>query len=157
MAFAYHRSLAPMLWVFVALASAELVIVHLLLVLWKPWLAWTLSALSFATIGWIVGVILSFRRRPVRIADGALVMRAGALKRIVVPLDRVAGLRAGWSAADLKRRDVLNLALLAWPNVVVELTEPIAMRGRPIRAIAHKLDDPAAFAAALRGLERADG
>jgi hypothetical protein len=146
-----------MLWVFVALASAELVIVHLVLVLWKPWLAWTLSALSFATIVWTVGVILSFRRRPVRIADGTWVRRAGALKRIAVPLDRIAGLRAGWSAADLKRRDVLNLALLAWPNVVVELTEPITMRDRPIRAIAYKLDDPAAFAAALRGLERTDG
>jgi hypothetical protein len=157
MTFAYHRSLAPMLWVFVALAGAELVIVHLLLVLWKPWLAWTLSVLSLATIAWIVGIILSFRSRPVCIADGVLVMRAGALKSIAVPLDRVAGLRDGWSAADLKRPDTLNLALLAWPNVFVELTEPLARGRRAIHAIAHKLDDPTAFAAALDGLGRADG
>jgi len=62
-----------------------------------------------------------------------------------------------WTAEELKRREVLNLALLAWPNVMVEVDPPVRVRRRAIGAIAHKLDDPAAFAAAIRALERGDG
>ena len=45
---------------------------------------------------------------------------------------------------------MLNLSLLAYPNVLVVLAEPVAgRRGRPIRAIAHRLDDPSAFVEAV--------
>jgi len=156
-AFPYHRGLAPTLWMFIAIAAVELLIVHFLIGAWAPWLAATLSAISLAVIGWIAALVLSFRRLPVRIDGDILLMRVGMLRSVAVPLDRVAGLRAAWTAEELKRREVLNLALLAWPNVMVEVDPPVRVRRRAIGAIAHKLDDPAAFAAAIRALERGDG
>jgi len=33
--FSYHRSIAPMMWVFVALASVELLVVHFLISFWS--------------------------------------------------------------------------------------------------------------------------
>ena len=155
--FAYHRGLAPTLWMFIAIAAVELLIVHFLIGAWAPWLAATLSAISLAAIGWIAALVLSFRRRPVRIDGDIPLLQVGMLRSVAVPLDRVAGLRAAWTAEELKRREVLNLALLAWPNVMVEVDPPVRVRRRAIGAIAHKLDDPAAFAAAIRALERGDG
>jgi hypothetical protein len=148
-AFSYHRAIAPMLWAFVAIALVELIVVHLLLAHWSRTAALILSALSLASILWLVSVIRSFRRLPVLITPDALVMRVGTLKGATVPLSQVAGLRESWDAEWLRRRDVLNLALIAYPNVVVMLHGPLQMGRREVIAIAHRLDDPLAFTAAL--------
>lgn len=150
--FSYHRAVAPLLWIFVAVASVELVTVHLLVaLLWSRAAAAILSLLTLGSILWLVSVILSMRRLPVVLAEGMLTMRVGTLKGAVVPLASIAGLRGHWDAAVLKDRSVLNLALIAWPNVVVDLKLPLPGR-RGVRSIAHRLDDPAAFAAALERL-----
>lgn len=146
--FAYHRAVAPMLWVLVGLASIELLVVHLLLAHWSRTAAVILSALTFGSIVWLVGVIRSFRRLPVLLTADALVMRAGTLKGVTLPLNDIAGLRQQWGAAAMKRRNVLNLALIAYPNVVIDLRAPRVGR-RAITAVAHRLDDPVAFTAAL--------
>lgn len=147
-AFFYHRAIAPMLWVFVALASVELVVVHLFLSHWVPTAALILSALTLASVAWLVRAILRFPRLPVLLAPDALVMRVGTLKALTIPLTDVAGLRDAWDAEALRSRDVLNLALIAYPNVVIDLRRPHGRR-RPVMAIAHRLDDPTAFVAAL--------
>ena len=155
--FAYHRSVAPMMWVFVAIAATELAVVHFLVALWSPWVALALSMATFGSILWLIGVIRSFARLPVRIADEQLLMRVGTLKQVSTPLANIAGLAPSWDAAMLKQRDVINLALIAYPNVVVLLREPVlATRGRKVTKLAHRLDDPAAFAAALEGLGQGD-
>ncbi len=146
--FAYYRAVAPMMWVFVGLASIELIVVHLLVAMWRPWVALALSALSLLSILWLVSVIRSFKRLPVVIEDDRLVMRVGTLKRIDVPRDQVKGLRETWDAADLKARGVHKLSLIAYPNVVIDIDPPVGRRGR-VRAIGHRLDDPARFAPAL--------
>ena len=137
-----------MMLVFVGLASTELLVVHLLLSHWSRTAALLLSVLSFGSILWLVGAIRSFRRLPVLVTPDALVMRTGTLRSVTVPLADVAGLREHWDAAALKQRNVLNLALIAYPNVVVDLRTPRPGR-RAVVALAHRLDDPAAFAAAL--------
>ena len=158
MDFPYHRSLAPMMGVFLALAGIELVVVHLLVALWRPWVALLLSLFSLATIAWVVALIRSFKRLPVRIAGGILIMRAGNLHRMDIPLADVAGLRPAWDAAALRQRDVLNLAMIAYPNIVLDLRRPIRLgRRREIRAVAHRFDDPVAFARAIARLESAHG
>lgn len=146
--FPYHRSLAPMLWMFVLLAGTELFVVHFLVSFWSVPVALILSVLSLATIVWMIGLIRSLKRLPVRIADGKLVFRAGTLRCVETPLINIAGVRLHWSAEDLKAPGVLNLALIAYPNVIVDLVEPVPGR-RPVRAIAHRLDDGAAFVKAL--------
>lgn len=146
-----------MMWVFVAIAATELAVVHFLVALWSPWVALALSMATFGSILWLIAVIRSFARLPVRIADGQLLMRVGTLKQVATPLENVAGLAPSWDATLLKQRDTINLALIAYPNVVVLLRAPVAAsRGRMVTRIAHRLDDPAAFAAALEALGQGD-
>ena len=138
-----------MMWVFVCVAGVELVVVHLLVALWRPRVAAGLSVLTGAGVLWLIGVIRSFRRLPVLIKDDRLVMRVGTLARIDVPLAQVAGLRESWDAAALKRSGVRKLSLIAWPDIVVDIDPPLPGRRGPVRAVAHRLDDPAGFARAL--------
>ncbi|PZU09888.1 MAG: hypothetical protein DI605_08675 [Sphingomonas sp.] len=147
-----------MLWALVAISLVEMMVVHLLIALWSPALGLCLSLASLVLMIWLVRLIRSFPRLPVMVGEGGIVMRAGTLRRIDVPVALVAGLREEWSAETLKDRAIARLSLLAYPNIVIDLVEPIEMRGgRCIRAIAHRLDDPAAFSAALRQLQRAHG
>lgn len=149
MDFAYHRAVAPMLWVFVAIASVELVVVHLLASLLLDWrVAMVLSGLSLATVIWIVLLIRSFPRLPVRVAEGRVLMRIGTLRSAEFAVADIARVRRHWDGAELKRPGVLNLALIAYPNVLIDLRAPIPGR-KPIHAVGHRLDSPDAFVAAL--------
>ncbi len=119
--------------------------------LWRPAVSLLLSATSALALGWLVWAVLMMKRRPVSITADELVMQAGAIARVRIPLGQIAGLRTSWDAAAVKHRSVLNLGLLAYPNVVVDLVEARPGR-RGIMAVAHRLDDPVAFAAALERL-----
>lgn len=143
-----------MMWILVAIATVETLVVHLLVALWQPWVAALLSVVSVATIFWLIGAIRSFKTLPVEISDGQLVWRVGRLKSAVVPLDRVRGLKTEWSAVDLKRRDVLNCAMIAYPNTVVVLDEPVQVGRRTVSELGHRLDDPTGFATAICSLIR---
>lgn len=158
-AFTYHRSLGPMIGMLLGIAIIEILVVHLVVVAWLGW--WAALILGVFGLSLVMGLVVllrSFKRLPVTLVDGVLTMRAGALTSVTVPIAQIAGLRATWDAAALKQRDVLDLALASWPSVVVDLTEPLTLRqGRRITAIAHKLDDPAAFHAAIAALSRHDG
>jgi hypothetical protein len=158
LAFAYHRAVAPMLWVLVALAGCELLVAHVLVAIWSHRAAVILSLLSVSGIVWLVWAIWSFKAMPVLVAPDRLTLRVGRIKRIEVPIGVVAGLRASWDGAAIKHRSLLNLALVAYPNIVIDLHEPVMTGGplsRSIVAIAHRLDDPQAFAAALGAVLRA--
>jgi hypothetical protein len=149
--FSYTSGIAPMMWTFVAIAGVELVIVHFLLTFWSPLAAMLLSAATLVGIVWLVRGILRFARHPVRISGSELVMRVGTLKQVIVPLNNVAGTG---DVAGTDKRAMLNLALIAHPNIVVLLHEPIGRRGK-IRAIGHRLDDPGAFAKAIDAIGQA--
>lgn len=141
-----------MMWVFVAIASVELMVVHFLVAMWQPWLALIPSVVSLAAIIWLVTAIRSFRSLPVLIDGDRIILRAGRLKGVEIAPGDVAGLRGTWDAAVLKEPGVFNLALIAYPNVVVDLRGPVTVGRRTVRAVAHRLDDPAAFAAAIEAL-----
>ncbi|MDT8757862.1 hypothetical protein MZO42_04060 [Sphingomonas psychrotolerans] len=143
------------MWVFVGLACTELVVVHFLVALWDWRVALVLSLVSLVSVLWLIGVIRSFRRLPVVIGEGRVRLRAGRLKTIDVPLDQVAEIRTQWPGEDLKTREALNLALIAWPNIVIELRTPRPGR-RAIRRIGHRFDDPAAFQTALAAATQAE-
>lgn len=141
-----------MMWVLVGLSSIELVIIHLLVAAWWPRVAVVLSLLSAGGIVWLVAAIRAMKRRPVTIVDGVIEMRVGAIKSIEIPVATVTGLRSTWDRAALKDRSLLNLALIAYPNVVLDLDPPIAGRRRTIRAVAHRFDDPVAFTQVVEAL-----
>jgi hypothetical protein len=154
MSFSYHRGVAPMMWVLFGLAAVEAAVVHGLVALWNPWPALILSLLSLSAMAWLILFIRSLARCPVLLGDGMLSWRCGSLRRVDVPLAQLAGIREEWDAALVKARDTFNGALIAYPNIVVDLRTPIRLGRREIVRLAHRLDDPEAFAAALAGLLR---
>lgn len=149
-----YRSIVPSLWALVGVAAVELTVTHLVLAHWTVIGAVLLSILSAGLIGWLVLGIASMRHLPVLIGNHDLVMRAGRIKGARVPIAQIRGLRTDWGGDELKQRTVLNCALLSYPNVLVELTEPLRDR-RGTLAVAHRLDDPAGFALALEAVRSA--
>ena len=138
-----------MIWVLIGLSTIELVVVHLLLAHWWPRFAIVVAVLTLSGIVWLVISVRSFRRLPVLLDADRLLMRVGRLRSVSVSTTQILGLRASCDAATLKQRHVLNLALIAYPNTLVDLAEPVPIGRRKISTIAHRLDDPAGFAAAL--------
>ena len=138
-----------MLWAFAAIAVIELFVVHFLVSIWSVRLALVLSALTLASMVWLVLLIRSFRRLPVLLDEDSVLFRCGSLIAMQVPLGQIEAVRARFSSEALKSRSVLNLAMLSYPNVLVELRAPIPRGRRSIDRIAHRLDDPGGFVAAL--------
>lgn len=138
-----------MMWVLIALSSIELLVVHFLLSFWSWTAAAILSAVTLAAILWLVALVRSFKRLPVLVDEQWIEMRVGTIKVQRVPTANVAGVRGSFTADEIKRPAVLNLALIAWPNVLLELKEPMAGKRRDVQAVAHRLDDPPGFIAAV--------
>lgn len=152
--FTYARGIAPMLWVFVALASIELIVVHFLIALWRRDVAIILSIATLASTLWLIRAIRSFGRLPVMLDGETLMLRVGTIRTILAPVAAIAGVRTDWPPGFLRQPGVANMALIAHPNVIVDLDPPQMSRRRPIRSVAHRLDDPAAFVAALQTIGR---
>lgn len=156
--FANHRGVVPMLWAFVVLAGCELVGAHLLLGLWSAKVAWVASGLTLLTLIWLVRWVLSWKRLPHELRHDRLRLHMGSLRHVEVPLAAIAGIGGDVPSALLKARDTCNLVPIAYPNRLIELRAPLADRRRT-RRIAIRVDDPAAFDAALLPLagEAGDG
>lgn len=133
------------------LAIVETLVLHVIAIaLWGRSVAILLGVADISLVLMLAGLLRSMRRYPVTIGNDILTMRVGRLRIIPIPLDRIAGLRTSWDAEALKAPGVANLALMTWPNIVVDLAVPVWAHGRAISAVAHKLDDPVGFAAALK-------
>lgn len=125
-------------------------VTHLLVsVLWNDVAAWILSAISLATLVWVISFARSLKRLPVLADDEGVTMRIGSLKTVRIPADHLAGLRTTWPREELQQRGVLNLATINYPNIMLDLDPPLPGRRHPIKAVAHRLDDPAGFTAAV--------
>lgn len=153
LSFHYHRGIAPMMWVLIGLSGIELLVVHFLLAFWNRWIAMVASVLTVATMAWLVALIRSMRRLPVLMTSDSLVMRVGTLRRHDIDLANIAGVRTSWETRGEKAKSVSNLALIAYPNVMIDLETPLSVtragRRRQISTIAHRLDDLPGFLAAL--------
>ena len=158
--FGYHKHLTPIFCAMLALQLVELGVVHLLVSLWSAKAALVLSILSVLASVYLIGLLKSFRLRPVLIDDRCLRVRTGILIDRRIALANVAGVRTGFGSERVKRKRTLDAGLLAWPNILVELKQPMLSPNplqphRVIDAIAFRLDEPAVFArlleARLRG------
>lgn len=154
MRFAYHRAIAPMMWAIFALAVAEVAVVHLMLGFWFPSAALVLTAINLVFVIWFGWAIASFTTLPVELSETTLLMRAGRIKAITVAVDAIAEVIADPPRQCIDAAGTLDLALIAHANILVTLKTPIRRPGlmprKPLRAIAHRMDDPAAFIAELR-------
>ena len=157
LAFSYSRSLAPLMWAFACIMAVELAgRLHLLVsLLWSS--ARRRHSLRTDPRGPDLerSVHRSFKRLPVMVGDEGVLMRLGSLKAVRLPADRIAGARTSWPSGAEKRPGVLNLALINYPNVMLDVDPPLPARRRSIQAVAHRLDDPSGFVAAVGRLKQA--
>ena len=144
-----YRADTPLLWALVALATLEMLVVHLFVWLKWPGAAWVLTALSAAFLVWLVRLIRSLKRFPHSIESDRLHLCLGSLRTVAVPIDHIAGIRTSWGSGAAKTPGVANLVLISAPNRIIDVAPPIAGRRRPVSAVAISVDDPPAFDAAL--------
>lgn len=152
--FHYHRQLAPMLWVFAALAFVELGVIHLLLWHLNHIAAYAVDLVSGGALLLILALLAAMPSRPVELDAAALRVRVGPLIDARVPLDEVAFAQSGYAPADYMPGSLFKASLLAHPNVVVLLRRDIDLPGplgrpRRVHAVALALDEPARFLLAL--------
>jgi hypothetical protein len=151
-AFSYRHSIAPTMWMLIALSGLEALAVHFLIYFWSPVVALILTLLTLGGITWMVALLRSFKRLPVLVGGEGVTMRVGTLRCVHVPVAQISGLRLSFAGSDVKQPGLLNLALIAYPNVLLDLDPPLPGKRAPTRTIAHRIDDPIAFQAAVQAL-----
>ncbi|QNE31847.1 hypothetical protein F1C10_07810 [Sphingomonas sp. NBWT7] len=154
-AFGYHRHLAPISIALLVLSSIEIGVGHLVLMHFSRTAALVLMGISLFGLIYLVGLIKSFRYRPILLGPTTLRVRAGFLIDVDVPHAVIASVDTGIAGEVVRAPGTLNAALLAWPNVVLHVDPPV-WRHRALRTprsydrIAFRVDDPAPFLDRLR-------
>jgi hypothetical protein len=158
--FAYDRGLSPMMWVLFCIGLLETLVLHFVIAQIWPRFGIFLSLLSGSSVLWIFFIIRSLKTHPVLLSDGRLVMRCGTLKSIDIAVDTIVGMRKEWPSGALNANGILNLSLIAYPNIIIDVHPPIISyrfrRERRIHAVAHRFDDLPAFVAALSRQRNSD-
>jgi hypothetical protein len=149
-AFSYHRHLTPMCATLLALSAIEVATYHLLLAHWSKAAMIAMFVLSDLGFVYLVGLIKSFRLRPILMTPAGLRIRAGLLIDEFVSLDAIAAIETGFGGADVKDAGTLNTALLAWPNIMLRLNTPVERSSllggrRTFGRVAFRLDEPEPF------------
>ena len=154
----YHRGARPMLWVLAGAGLVELVVLHVIaLVFWGPKLAWPLFALSEVGLLYVLGLIRSLDKLPTLIFADRVEVRTGLLATHVIPRDNIRAIHhpVTWMPGDT---GFLKATLAAPPTVGIALVTPICVRslrhGRvlQIRTIGIRPDDPDHFLRATADL-----
>lgn len=153
-AFAYHRHLTPMAITLLSLSAIEVAVYHVFLGHWSRLAALAMFVVSDLGLVYLVGVVKSFRFRPILLEADSLRIRAGLLLDVAVPLNRIESVSMAIDGAEVRDAATLNAALLAWPNVIVHLRAPIdhhrLLRRRSIGRVAFRLDEPEPFVRLLQ-------
>jgi len=122
-------------------------------------MAWLLALSSIAAVAWLVRDHVALGVGVVRLTANAANLTIGRRFHVVLPLDAIGRVitptfRDLPTPGTTQGRDFLNLTKPAAPNVLIVLEEPHRVRvtmgiTREVKRIALKLDDPAAFIAAI--------
>ena len=149
-AFAYHRHLTPICATLLILSAIEIGVYHLLVGHWSRIGAIVMFVLSDLGFVYLLGLIKSFRFRPVLLMPEGVRVRAGILIDQLVPLDAIVAVESGFTGEEVRDPGTLNTALLAWPNIMLRLDRPMHRRSllkrrEPFNRIAFRLDDPESF------------
>lgn len=148
-AFSYHRHLTPMCVALLILSAIEIMVYHLLVGHWSRTAAIVMFVLSDVGFVYLVGLIKSFRFRPVLLTPEGVRVRAGFLIDQLVPFDAIVAVDVSFTGEEVRDAATLNASLLAWPNVMLRLDRPLPrrtwLRRGSFARIAFRLDDPAPF------------
>lgn len=149
------RSRGLMLAIGLAIA-VETAALHLLLVRRHPVFAWLLTASSLSIIAWLVADYRRLGDSALRIDALAVHLDIGLRFRASVAHDRIAtAITPTWRDLPAPGAGFLNATKPAEPNVLLTFRDPVPIRvmgmvSRPVHQLGIRLDDPAAFLAALR-------
>lgn len=152
--FSYHKEngVIGLLSIILVIIGIETYALHLFLVEWNLYLAWTLSFLSIYTGLQIVGFMRSLSKRPYKLQDGVLELNYGFMCKTTIKLEEIE--RIEYSSKDIdEMADSRKLSLLGnleSHNTIIYLKSPHDWYGlygikRPYQILALQVDDKAAF------------
>lgn len=149
-AFSYHKHLSPMCTTLLILSAIEIAVYHLLVGHWSRVAALIMFVFSDLGFVYLVGLVKSFRFLPILLTPEGVRIRAGFLIDQLVPLEAIAAVETSFAGERVRDFATLNAALLAWPNIVLRLNQPVPRRSfldrkRTFSSIAFRLDDPEPF------------
>lgn len=132
--------------------AVETAALHLLLRIWHPWIAWTLTALSLWTVVWLIGDYRAIGARPLVLGPESLLVRLGRRFQARVPLREIAKAEApSWRDVPPKGAPgYLKLSGPGSPNVLLTFARPVELRGpagirKSFTRVGLRLDQPADF------------
>jgi hypothetical protein len=144
----------------VAAIGIETLALHFAIAARHPTVAWVLTLGSLFAVAWLVRDYIAMGTGAVVLSNGAVELEIGARFDISIPLRAIAGafqptFRDLPTPGSNQRRDYLNLTKPASPNVLIVLDAPRRVLLAPglhrdVTRIAFRLDEGAAFLAALR-------
>ena len=161
-----HRTsgFVPLLWAFVGLIVLETVILHVLVHLLAPLLAWVLTLLSLYSLLSLLGHIRALPRRATTIDGDSVTLRVGLFGQAEVPMAAIAAVTRIDANTPLpegaQRLGVLGAIEPA--NLMLRLDRPVAVRithglGRKARDLVLHLDEPQVLIDAIaRARQQAD-
>lgn len=160
--FSHHReaSLRAFLPALPLLIPGDVLFLHALAPRLAPWLRWVLHGSTVYAVLWLLGFYATLKARPHQIRAGVLSLHLGLLKSVALPLDHLLTVAPlpefedDW-ARHAHLKGVGSLVAKGAPTLELTLAEPVRVRGllgfgRPTRRLVVSVDDPAAFAAAVK-------
>ena len=143
------------------LIAAEGLGMHLLLSRWSNAAAWTWTALDLWAVLWFLGDYHALRLRRTLVDESGLELRFGLRWSATVSRDQIASIEEIRDESEWKRRDVLKVAILDAPRILVTFREPVVLRGlaglrKTVNAVALLPDQEDALSV-LRRAFSADG
>jgi hypothetical protein len=154
-AFSRYGYELPLLGALGAVATIELVVVHLLLSQWSHVAALVLSLATLVTIIRVGLTVRDMARWPTLVDDQAVVVRHGGRGEIHVLLATIESVENVAFAPEERGRTIFRATLLAQPNVALRLGVPVQVGKKEVTTITMRLDDPAAFIAEVEQRRRA--
>lgn len=127
----------------------ETVVLHVLLNRWSPLVAWCATIAGFYGLLFFVADLVATIKRPVLIRDNQVIFRFGLRSYGEVAIHLIDQIVAINDKPE-RHSDLLTGTLLAAPNLLITLREPVVMNGpfgtqRSVRRIALRIDNKQQF------------
>lgn len=156
-AFSYHNAggyMNMMLGLALAL-PVEIVAVHLLVSQWNVPAAIVVTALSVYAAVWLVGDARARILRPIVVGEGSVRLECGIQMEAIIPVSNIETVAlSDGEIGRIEESDRLNYGTFYRPDAWLVMQSPVEVRTllgtKHVRAIGVSVDDPKAFAAAIK-------
>ncbi|WP_302961466.1 hypothetical protein [uncultured Adlercreutzia sp.] len=156
-AFSYHNA-GDYMNMMLGLALAfpvEIVAVHLLVSQWSVPAAIVVTALSVYAAIWLVGDARARMLRPIAVGGSSVRLECGIQMEAVIPISHIEAVSlSGNEIGHIEESDRLNYGTFYRPDAWLVMRSPVEVRTllgtKHVRAIGVSVDDPKAFAAAIK-------